>query len=117
MLEYNNLVEDAFMHPQFVLPSNISLDSLKQSQAGARPHGVWFALYYDPIARKLYYKVYGSPYAIAAVETLARLVAEGGLSLGQAFDAESLRQQLNMPYPYMNVLINLEDAWLALSEE
>ncbi len=115
MLEYNALVENAFMHPQFVLPNNISLDLLQHSQAGARPHGVWFALYFDCNATKLYYKVYGSPYAIAAVETLARLVADGNLSIGQAFDAESLRQQLNMPYPYMNVLIKLEDAWMGLS--
>ena len=76
MPEYNTLVENAFMQPQFVLPANASLVSLKQSHAGARPHGVWFALYFDSRANKLYYKVYGSPYAIAAVETLARLVAE-----------------------------------------
>ncbi len=117
MLEYNTLVENAFMHPQFVLPNELDLETLKQSQAGARPHGVWFALYYDSETKKLYYKVYGSPYAIAAVENLARQVAHDNLRLGQALDVENLRQQLDMPYPYMNVLIILEDAWLGLSEK
>ena len=114
MPEYNSLVEDAFMHPQFVLPANISLDSLKQAQAGARPHGVWFALYFDENQNKLFYKVYGSPYAIAAVETIARQVASGSLDLNKDLDTEALRQALDMPYPYMNILIKLEDAWLDL---
>ncbi len=102
------------MHPQFVLPANISLDSLKQGQAGARPHGVWFALYFDESQNKLFYKVYGSPYAIAAAETIARQVANGSLDLNKDLDTETLRQALEMPYPYMNILIKLEDAWLDL---
>ena len=102
------------MHPQFVLPANISLDSLKQGQAGARPHGVWFALYFDESQNKLFYKVYGSPYAIAAAETIARQVAKGSLDLNKDLDTETLRQALEMPYPYMNILIKLEDAWLDL---
>ena len=116
MLEYNSLVEDAFMHPQFVLPDNIPQDSLKQAEAGTRPHGVWFALFFDVTDNKLYYKVYGSPYAIAAVETIARQIADDSLKLGQSFDSEALRKALDMPFPYMNVLILLEDAWLALAE-
>ena len=116
MLEYNSLVEDAFMHPQFVLPDNISLDSLKKTEAGTRPHGIWFALYFNVAENKLYYKVYGSPYAIAAVETIARQIADNKLKLGQNFDSEALRQELDMPFPYMNVLIQLEDAWMALAE-
>ena len=102
------------MHPQFVLPKNSSLESFKQVQAGARPNGVWFALYFAEKTNKLYYKVYGSPYAIAAVETIARQVSVGSLKIGQNLDTEVLRQALDMPFPYMNVLIKLEDAWLAL---
>jgi len=116
MLEYNSLVEDAFMHPQFILSKNISSGLFKHSEAGARPHGVWFALYFDELANRLYYKVYGSPYAIAAVETIARQVADGQLQLGQSFDTENLRQALEMPFPYMNALITLEDAWFALAK-
>jgi len=116
MLEYNDLVEDAFMHPQFVLPKDLEHDSLRQSQAGERPQGVWFGLYYDVVESKIFYKVYGSPYAIAAVETLARQVSAGELALGQALDTEKLRQKLEMPFPYMNVLLKLEDAWLALAD-
>ena len=114
MLQYNDFVEEAFANPRFVLEMQTPDENLILSQAGERPRGVWFKLAFDTQSRKLFYKVYGSPYVIAAVEYLAREVAQGNLSLGEELPLEQMRQALDMPYPYMHSLLTLEDAWNGL---
>jgi len=111
MLQYNQCVVDAFSDPKYVLVINeVNADSIV-SEAGERERGVWFKLVFDTGSRLLYYKVYGSPYAIAAVELLANQVATGSIDAGVELDLESLRAKLDMPYPYMHILLTLEDAW------
>jgi len=115
MLEYNQRVMDAFSDPQYVLDTNKVKVNCHESEAGERERGVWFKLVFDVDAHLLYYKVYGSPYAIAAVELLARQVATGNMKIGDTLQLESIREQLDMPYPYMHILITLEDAWRGIS--
>lgn len=118
MLQYNSLVDEAFLNPQYVFNGEVSGKNLNliTAEAGERPRGVWFKLFFNPDTRRVYYKVYGSPYAIAAAEWLAAALAEGRLSLGTNFDAETLRVILDMPYPYLHILITLQDAWLELGK-
>lgn len=116
MLQYNEFVNEAFAHPRFVLDTQAPDDNLITSQAGERPRGVWYKLAFDTQSRKLFYKVYGSPYAIAAVEYLAREVDQGKLLLGAELPLEQMRQALDMPYPYMHSLLTLEDAWNGLHD-
>ena len=117
MLQYNDFVNQAFSEPKFVLKPEFDTVSSIVSEAGERPRGVWFRLFFESPTQKIYYKVYGSPYAIAAVEMLARKVAEKDLQLGTTLDLEVFRESLDMPYPYMNILLTLEDAWNQLGEQ
>ncbi|MBT8141556.1 MAG: hypothetical protein HKN88_02210 [Gammaproteobacteria bacterium] len=116
-MQYNTFVSEAFSNPRHLFDEQVELSRTEQSSAGAREQGVWFKLIFDQPNHRLYYKVYGNPYAIAAAEYLAREVSAKSIEIGQKLDLENLRELLDMPYPYLHILLSLEDAWNALQPQ
>jgi len=113
-MHYNDFVTQSFANPEYVLQKQ-DVSTLKQSKGGQRDTGVEYTLFFDKAENKIFYKCYGSPYAIAAAEGVSKRFANGELNLGDKFDLEALKDKLEMPYNYFFILIALEDAWLGLN--
>jgi hypothetical protein len=116
MLNYNHLVKTAFKAPQYAVQGDSDIIGCVSGQAGDRKNGVLFLLYYSPEKKSLRYKVYGNPYAIAAAEWLANETSLRRLNPGDPLDIDMIRELLDMPFSYLNILLCLEDAWNALGK-
>jgi len=114
-MQYNNFVQTSFSDPQYVAPHTVNADWVK-AEGGERSQGVYFQLFYtaETGVEQLFYKVYGSPYAIAAVESVCQEVRDQTLKLGDALVLERIREKLDLPHANMYILLALEDAWLGL---
>ena len=111
MLNYNHLVKSAFKAPQYAVQGDSDIIGYVLAEAGDRKNGVMFLLYYSAEKNSLRYKVYGNPYAIAAAEWLANETSLRRLSPGDPLNKDSIRELLDMPFSYLNILLCLEDAW------
>ena len=116
MLNYNHLVKTAFEAPQYAVQNESDVIGCVSGEAGDRKNGVLFVLYYSAEKNTLRYKVYGNPYAIAAAEWLANETSLRRLSPGDQLNKDSIRELLDMPFSYLNILLCLEDAWNALGK-
>jgi len=113
-LEYNEFVRLAFADPKHIARQGFAG---KQSKGGLRESGVEYFLIFDKENQLLKYKVYGSPYAIAAAEWLCERFNQQVLTFNDTLDLETIKSELAMPYNYFFILLALEDAWNGLKTD